>query len=33
MGDMPNGYEMSIRTPVMPPRWHDFDEVRSLAFE
>lgn len=27
MGDMPDGYEMSIRTPVTPPRWQDFDEV------
>ena len=33
LGDMPNGYEVSIRTPVTPPRWEDFHEVRSAGFE
>ena len=26
---MLDGYELSIRTPVTPPRWQDFDEVRA----
>jgi hypothetical protein len=29
--DMPDGYEVSIRTPVTPPRWEDFNEVRAPA--
>ena len=29
--DMPDGYEVSIRTPVTPPRWEDFNEVRAAA--
>jgi hypothetical protein len=32
LGDMPNSYEVSIRTPVTPPRWEDFHEVRSPNF-
>lgn len=28
---MPDGYEVSIRTPVTPPRWEDFNEVRAAA--
>ena len=25
----PDAYEFSIRTPVTPPRWTDFDEVTA----
>lgn len=26
----PDAYEFSIRTPVTPPRWKDFDQVTAL---
>ena len=26
----PDAYEFSIRTPVTPPRWKDFDQVSLL---
>ena len=26
--DQPDGYEFSIKTPVTPARWQDYDEVR-----
>ncbi|KAG1663031.1 hypothetical protein FOA52_005723 [Chlamydomonas sp. UWO 241] len=29
----PNGYEFSIRTPVTPPRWADFDVELAAAWE
>lgn len=28
----PDAFEFSIRTPVTPPRWKDFDQVMSLIF-
>lgn len=31
--DMPDGYEVSIRTPVTPPRWEDFNEVRAAGLQ
>lgn len=33
--DQPDGYEFSIKTPVTPPRWQDYHEVRDalLALE
>ncbi len=29
----PDAYEFSIRTPVTPPRWKDFDRELAAAFE
>jgi hypothetical protein len=29
----PDAYEFSIRTPVTPPRWEDFDKELDLAWE
>lgn len=26
----PDAFEFSIRTPVTPPRWKDFDQVMTL---
>lgn len=26
----PDAFEFSIRTPVTPPRWKDFDQVMAL---
>jgi hypothetical protein len=31
--DQPDGHEFSIRTPVTPPRWKDFDAELEAAFE
>lgn len=31
--DQPDGHEFSIRTPVTPFRWADFDKELSTAFE
>jgi len=31
--EIPDGYEVSIRTPVTPPRWIDFDEELRTAWE
>jgi hypothetical protein len=31
--NQPDGYEFSIRTPVTPPRWKDFDVELEAAFE
>jgi hypothetical protein len=31
--DQPEGHEFSIRTPVTPFRWADFDQELSAAFE
>lgn len=32
MMDQPDAYELSIRTPVTPPRWQDFDKARPLKY-
>ena len=29
--DQPDGYEFSIKTPVTPPRWQDYDKVMPAA--
>ena len=31
--NQPDAYEFSIRTPVTPPRWKDFDAELEAAFE
>lgn len=31
--NQPDAYEFSIRTPVTPPRWKDFDLELEVAFE
>ena len=31
--EVPDGHEFSIRTPVTPPRWHDFDTELAACFE
>ena len=31
--NQPDAYEFSIRTPVTPPRWKDFDVELETAFE
>ncbi len=31
--NQPDGYEFSIRTPVTPPRWADFDQELEAAWE
>ena len=30
--NVPDGFEFSIRTPVTPPRWRDFDEELSWCW-
>lgn len=31
--EVPDGHEFSIRTPVTPPRWEDFDAELAVCFE
>lgn len=31
--EVPDGHEFSIRTPVTPPRWDDFDKELTQGFE
>lgn len=31
--EVPDGHEFSIRTPVTPPRWDDFDRELTAGFE
>eukprot|EP00951_Prasinocladus_malaysianus_P042820 scaffold525755_cov33-Prasinocladus_malaysianus.AAC.1 len=33
MQQQPDGYEFSIRTPVTPPRWAEFDKELDAAWE